>query len=110
MIKCIRKLKKNPCNPDFENALLDRSGDWTVSTRSLLLTGQIVERTRFSKMLKWIEKVWDLLNILAPNSKFFKRKSPCKSAFQNKLFADVSDPAGYSVPSCSWIYICPPVL
>ena len=23
----------------------------------------------------------------------------CKSAFQNKLFGDISDPAGYSVPS-----------
>ena len=45
-----------------------------------------------------------------PNSKNFKRKSPCKSAFQNKLFADVTDPAGYSVPSGPWNYICPVVL
>ena len=65
---------------------------------------------RFSNMLKWIEKVEDLLNVSVPNSKFFKRKSPCKSAFQNKLFADVSDPAGYSVTSGSCSYICPVVL
>ena len=51
---------------------------------------------RFSKTLNYIENVWDRLNILAPNSKFFKRKSPCKSAFQNKLFTDVSDPADHS--------------
>ena len=58
---------------------------------------------RFSKMLKWIEKVWDLMNIFVPNSNFFKRKSPCKSAFQNKLFADVfPNPKGYSVPSGPW--------
>ena len=52
----------------------------------------------FSEMLKWMEKVRDLLNILVPNSKFFKRKSPCKLAFQNKLFADVSHPAGVLCP------------
>ena len=40
--KMYPKTEKNPCNPDFENALLDRSGDWNVSARSLLLTGQIV--------------------------------------------------------------------
>ena len=50
---------------------------------------------RFSKMLNYIKNVWDQLNILAPNSKLFKRKSPCKSTFQNKLFADVSDPADH---------------
>ena len=61
---------------------------------------------RFYKILKWIEKVWDLPNILVPNSKFFKRKSSCKSAFRNKLFADVSNPAGYCVPSGPWNYIC----
>mgnify|MGYP000185193315 FL=1 len=53
---------------------------------------------RFSKMLKWIEEVWDLLNIFVPNSNFFKRKSPCKSAFQNKLFEDVFDPEELLVP------------
>ena len=47
---------------------------------------------RFSKMLKWVEKFWDLRNILVPNSKIFKPKSPCKSAFQNKLFADLPLP------------------
>ena len=29
---------------------------------------------------------------------FLERRNPCKSAFQSKLFEDVSDPAGYSVP------------
>ena len=41
--------------------------------------------TAFSWMLKWIENVWDLLNILVPNSKFFSWKNLCKSAFQNEL-------------------------
>ena len=40
--KMYPKTEKNPCKPDFENALLGRSGDWNVSARSLLLTGQIV--------------------------------------------------------------------
>ena len=61
-------------------------------------------------MLKWIEKFWDLLNILVAYSKFFKRKSPCKSAFENKLFAHVCDPARHSVPSGPWNHICPVVL
>ena len=34
--------------------------------------------------------------LLVSNSKFFKPKSPCKSAFQSQLLADVSDPAGLS--------------
>ena len=37
MVKYIRKLKKDPCKPDFENVSLDRSCDWTVSAPSLLL-------------------------------------------------------------------------
>ena len=49
------------------------------------------------------------LNILVANLTFFKQKSPGKLAFQNKPFADVSDPAGYSVPSGPWHYICPVV-
>ena len=57
---------------------------------------------RTSKLLKWIEKVRDLLNILVANSSFFERKNLSKSAFQNELFADVFDPAGYSGPSGPW--------
>ena len=53
------------------------------------------------------EKVCELLDILVENSKFVTRKCPCKSAFQNNLFADVCDPAGYSVPSGPWNYILP---
>ena len=64
----------------------------------------------FSKVLKWIEKAWDVLNILVPNSNFFERKNPCKSSFQNKLFADVSDPARYSVLSGPRNYVCSVVL
>ena len=44
------------------------------------------------------------------NSKFFERKSPCKLAFQNKQFKDVSDLAWHSVPSGPRNYICPVVL
>ena len=54
-------------------------------------------------MLKLIDKISDLL---VPNSDFLKWKSPCKSAIQNKLFADVSGPAGYCVPSGPWKCIC----
>ena len=61
-------------------------------------------------MLKRIEKAWDVMNILVPDSKFFKRKSQSKSAFQKKLFADVSDPVGYSVPSGDCNYLCPVML
>ena len=49
--------------------------------------------------------MWNLLNILVPSSKILTLKSPCKSAFQNKLFADVSDPSGYSFPSGPWNYV-----
>ena len=40
------------------------------------------------------------------NSKFFERKNPCNLAFQNKLFAFISDPAGYSVFSNAWNCVC----
>ena len=49
---------------------------------------------RFSKMLKLREKVWDVLNTLVTNSKFFERKIPCKSALQSKLFAETAIPRG----------------
>lgn len=40
---------------------------------------------------------------------FLERRNPCKSAFQSKLFEDVSDPAGYSFPFGPWNYIYPVV-
>ena len=64
-------------------------------------------RPNHVKMLKWVKNVWNLLNILVPSSKIFKGKSPRKSALQNKLFADVSDPSGYSFPSGPWNYVVP---
>ena len=64
-------------------------------------------RPNHVKMLKWLKKVWNLMNILVPSSKIFKGKSLCKSALQNKLFADVSDPSGYSFPSGPWNYVVP---
>ena len=58
-------------------------------------------------MLKWIEKLWDRLNNLVPIRNLWREKNLCNSAFQNKLFAFISDPAGYSVPSNAWNCVCP---
>ena len=64
-------------------------------------------RPNHVKMPKWVKKVWNLLNILVPSSKILTLKSPCKSALQNKPFADVSDPSGHSFPSGPWNYVVP---
>lgn len=88
--------KENPCKPDMENVLLDKGLGWIVSSQSLLLTNQIIQRIR---LLRYIKKIWDVLNIfLYQIRNLSSGKNSCKAAFRNKLFADICDPAGYSIP------------
>jgi len=47
--------------------------DWTVSARSLLINLPNHLERRVSKMLKWIEEFWYLLNILVSNWKISRK-------------------------------------
>ena len=68
----------------------------TNCERAVIIT---INRRNYVKkaMLKWIEKVWGLLNILIPNQKIFKQKS---------MRVGVSKQAVYSCPRSSRV-LCP---
>ena len=53
MIKYIYKQKTNWCKPDFENILRDRSCEWTVSARSLILAGQSFKKYVVLRCWSW---------------------------------------------------------